>query len=476
MSAQTIAVGGGIFVNNSPGPVEIANNIIESNSLVAVEKAFGGGIRIVNVSEVVNISDNIIPGNTMDAGISVWGGGIGAYNLGNVNIINNTITYNSGNSNSQQAGGVGVNLLMCGKSFIDHNEINENALSAGTYAWGAGILIDKAKSTVYIQNNSINNNTSEGIGRGGGISIYNDNDAASYDISSNKLISNYSDSWGGGICAKGTYNMYMANNIFMGNESDHSGGAIMFYESSKESGRDDLHPVIANNTFLSNNATNFGGAIYTGYDNEVPVIFNSIFWNNTAGSGADLYSSSTLDMLVYNNDIDTTLIYSQWTGADNILCNPELQSDSIHLDWLSQCVNAGIASLTFGDTTYYCPDQDIDGQDRPFDGTLPDIGADEAQWYYVSVDESISGNTSIETFPNPFSTSTTIEYELQQTSTVQITIYNHLGEKLEVINENYQPDGKHQLTWHGENLPAGVYYCVLKTDNGTKTTKMIKMR
>ena len=476
VSAQTFAVGGGIILRNSPSPVELSNNIIENNHLEGIDGAYGGGIRIVDMSEMVNIYENEISANTMDAGTSVWGGGIGAYNADNINITNNIIEHNSGSAGSQQAGGAGVNLLRCRKSYITDNEINENSLSAGTYAWGAGIFIDKAKSTVYIQNNSLNDNASEGIGRGGGISIYSDTDAASYFITANEITGNFSDSWGGGFCGRNTYNLFMGNNIFKGNESDHSGGAIMFYKSSKESGRDDLHPVIANNTFISNNATSFGGAIYTGYDNEVPVIFNSIFWNNTAGSGMDFYNSSSIEMLVYHNDIDTTLIYTPWTGSGNIFCDPEMNSDSIHLDYPSQCVNAGMASLTVGDTTYVCPDTDIDGDVRPFDWTLPDIGVDEAQWYYVSVDESASGNSSLTIFPNPFTTTTTIEYELQQPATVQITVYNHFGEQVSVLAENRQPKGKHQLNWNTDNLPAGVYYCVLKTDKGTRTTKMIKMK
>lgn len=56
----------------------------------------------------------------------------------------------------------------------------------------------------------------------------------------------------------------------------------------------------------------------------------------------------------------------------------------------------------------------------------------------------IRGSTIIvKNYPNPFSSSVTIEYELQQPQRVTITIYNHLGEQIEVI-EKRQPQGLQQ--------------------------------
>ncbi len=81
----------------------------------------------------------------------------------------------------------------------------------------------------------------------------------------------------------------------------------------------------------------------------------------------------------------------------------------------------------------------------------------------------------VKIFPNPFTTSTTIAYKLQQPSSIQITIYNHLGKQIEVIKQN-QSAGMQQVIWNAEKLPSGVYFCVLKTNEGTQTLKMIKMK
>jgi len=76
---------------------------------------------------------------------------------------------------------------------------------------------------------------------------------------------------------------------------------------------------------------------------------------------------------------------------------------------------------------------------------------------------------------NSFTTSTTFEYKLQHPTTVQITIYNHLGEKIEVIQQN-QLSGKQQVVWNAEGLPGGVYFCVLKIESEIQTLKMIKLK
>ena len=76
--------------------------------------------------------------------------------------------------------------------------------------------------------------------------------------------------------------------------------------------------------------------------------------------------------------------------------------------------------------------------------------------------------------PNPFTTLTTIEYELTKPSTAQLTIYNYLGKQVELI-EKQQAQGKQQITWNAEGLPAGVYFCVLKANEVVQTKKIIKL-
>jgi hypothetical protein len=155
--------------------------------------------------------------------------------------------------------------------------------------------------------------------------------------------------------------------------------------------------------------------------------------------------------------------------------DPQFRQDGYHLDYPSTLLNEGTLSILINGEWYVSPEYDIDGDDRPY-STAPEIGADEALWNHVSVEDLVSeGRTVLHVFPNPFSSSATIEYKLQQPSTVLISIYNHLGEQVDVITEKYQPRGRHMFTWHDVNLPAGLYYCVLITDKERRTVKIIKL-
>ena len=58
----------------------------------------------------------------------------------------------------------------------------------------------------------------------------------------------------------------------------------------------------------------------------------------------------------------------------------------------------------------------------------------------------------------------------------RLFIYKYPGEQVgKLVNDN-QNSGKHQITWHPDKLPAGVYFCVLKTNEGRKTIKLIKLQ
>ncbi|MCK4568893.1 MAG: T9SS type A sorting domain-containing protein [Bacteroidales bacterium] len=80
----------------------------------------------------------------------------------------------------------------------------------------------------------------------------------------------------------------------------------------------------------------------------------------------------------------------------------------------------------------------------------------------------------LNTYPNPFTTTTTIEYELTEPSRVQLSIYNAIGETIYVTEESLLPQGKHTFTWSPERLPQGMYYGVLRSEEGVSVVKMVK--
>ncbi len=91
---------------------------------------------------------------------------------------------------------------------------------------------------------------------------------------------------------------------------------------------------------------------------------------------------------------------------------------------------------------------------------------------YYGQEEQDMNLTMINIYPNPFSNSTTLSYELQQPSSVQISIYNHLGKQFDLIHQN-QSSGPQQIIWNAEGLPSGVYYFRLQTGDKIASGKMV---
>jgi len=79
-------------------------------------------------------------------------------------------------------------------------------------------------------------------------------------------------------------------------------------------------------------------------------------------------------------------------------------------------------------------------------------------------------------FPNPFNPVTNIEFEIAYNDDVEIIIYDMLGKKVSVlVNEKLKP-GIYKVTFNGENLSSGIYFCRLITSGSiiSKTIVLIK--
>jgi len=77
--------------------------------------------------------------------------------------------------------------------------------------------------------------------------------------------------------------------------------------------------------------------------------------------------------------------------------------------------------------------------------------------------------------PNPLESNAVITYTLNENSHATLKILD-LSERLVVslVNE-VQQQGEQRIEVNTTGLPAGVYFCVLKTNKGIQTKKMIKL-
>lgn len=79
----------------------------------------------------------------------------------------------------------------------------------------------------------------------------------------------------------------------------------------------------------------------------------------------------------------------------------------------------------------------------------------------------------MQNYPNPFNPSTTIPFELAEAGSVELVVYNMLGEKIAVLASGMHNAGSYTVHWNAENFPTGIYFYKLTTDHGTSETKKL---
>ncbi|MFC1554896.1 M6 family metalloprotease domain-containing protein, partial [candidate division KSB1 bacterium] len=103
----------------------------------------------------------------------------------------------------------------------------------------------------------------------------------------------------------------------------------------------------------------------------------------------------------------------------------------------------------------------------------------------VSETQNINLNPSdfnlIRNYPNPFNNRTKIEFNLDLTNKVSLSIYNILGEKVFDTQEKIYTPGTYSLSWDGRNnsgepVSSGVYLVVLKKGRNVITHKIMLLK
>lgn len=79
-------------------------------------------------------------------------------------------------------------------------------------------------------------------------------------------------------------------------------------------------------------------------------------------------------------------------------------------------------------------------------------------------------------YPNPFNNSTTIRYYLPKRSKIKLSIYNALGQLIDVLLDEYQIGGHHTLNWYAQDIPSGIYYLQLEDEKEKMISKCILLK
>ncbi len=334
---------------------------------------------------------------------------------------------------------------------------NVSILANYSASEGGGIYLNT--SDVSLKNAIISGNKS--VLRGGGIC----SKSSSPEMLQVKITNNFSDKGGGFYCQNGEMNLInllMANNAAL----THGGG---IYSGSME-----LKFV---NSSITDNQAAEAGAVFC-FNTSLDFL-NTIIWNNSGGEIVYHPTYSASDSKFSWSDLEggESSIQTNGNGTysllDGIIDSDPLftgsSNDPYSLTGNSPCRNTGIPDTT----GLMFPLTDLAGGPRIWEDRV-DMGAYE--WNNVGI-ESIAGSRqpSVGSYPNPFSSSTIIEYELEVAGFVSLKIFNSIGQEVKGLIYEEQSAGKHLVQWDAADLPAGIYYCSLTTGDSRRTTgKLVK--
>lgn len=90
------------------------------------------------------------------------------------------------------------------------------------------------------------------------------------------------------------------------------------------------------------------------------------------------------------------------------------------------------------------------------------------------VDTLSSVSLEMNVYPNPFTSSTTIEYQLPEKTEVSISIRNTMGQIVaQPVQKEPKEAGRHELLFEAQGLTRGIYFCILTIGEEQITKKLI---
>ena len=91
----------------------------------------------------------------------------------------------------------------------------------------------------------------------------------------------------------------------------------------------------------------------------------------------------------------------------------------------------------------------------------------------TGINEQASVISSLENYPNPFGTNTTISYSINKNAAVTLAIVDLLGNTIAVVENGNKTSGNYSTTWNSEGVAEGMYLLQLRVNNDISTKKII---
>lgn len=93
-----------------------------------------------------------------------------------------------------------------------------------------------------------------------------------------------------------------------------------------------------------------------------------------------------------------------------------------------------------------------------------------------SYNELSAGYVLSQNYPNPFNPSTTINYQIPQSSFVSLKVFDVLGREVASLVNKQQSQGNYTVNFNASNLPSGVYIYKITAGNFVQTKKLMLLK
>jgi hypothetical protein len=87
-----------------------------------------------------------------------------------------------------------------------------------------------------------------------------------------------------------------------------------------------------------------------------------------------------------------------------------------------------------------------------------------------------TGNPNVfelhQNYPNPFNPTTILSYDLKADARVRLTVFNLVGQVVQVLADEFQPAGFYEMSFDASQLPAGIYLYKLQVGEYSSVKRM----
>jgi len=431
--------GGGIRVGGSANAtVVVTNSTFSGNSSVN----YGGGFSSSS-GNTITITNSTFSNNTSDG----VGGGI---SLSSPSTLTSLTIANNHSDNDGGTSSIGGGLYFYAETHIVKNcIIANNYRGSGTsfyddFGYNGGTTTDNGYNVIGYSNVTA-------IATGG----FNNASTILYNTKYNTDITDWSSWTQGGSGVSGSLNLSSTladNNTINGTQTlAVTSGSFAIDAGSNAANGSVSIPSTDQRGANRNGTVDIGAYEYAGYDLPLPISLTSFIAEYSNGTVDFAWETDNAHFLIYRNDEVLDLIEGAGTTSE-----PHTYS------YNDNSVVPGVSyTYVLADISY--ANEETKYSDNAVTVTIPEND--------IPTEFSLEAN-----YPNPFNSTTAINYQLLADSDVELSIFDMNGKKVATLVNEAKSTGYYSVKWDASGLSSGIYFYRLQTGDFVDTKKMVFMK